>query len=150
MIKVHCGVHEVTEEGAVQIARICKRFKVPLFLHLRSEYSLLDYFLSSADVPIVLGHSGSGVYKFDMSGLHRAVDRAERYDNLWLDTSGTTYPLAREAVEKIGSHRMIFGSDAPHEHPGVALSMIKHLGLTSEDFHKICHRNLEEILNIRL
>ncbi|KXA90442.1 hypothetical protein AKJ57_04125, partial [candidate division MSBL1 archaeon SCGC-AAA259A05] len=143
--KIHDGLHKFSEGEAVRVAEGCKELEVPLFAHLE-DFSILDSILESLDLLVILAHLGTGVYQLRPAKVSKAVERAKTHKNLRLDTSGTTYPLARKAAEEVGPEKLIFGSDAPHEHPGVALSMIEYLDLTLQEREMVCHKNLENLL----
>ena len=70
---------------------------------------------------IILGHMG-GYFHVD-----EAIDVAERYPNIILETSAMPYPeKIREAVERIGAERVIFGSDGPVSSPALETQKIMH------------------------
>ncbi len=74
---------------------------------------------------IVLGHMG-GYFHVD-----EAIDVAERYDNVVLETSAMPYPAKiREAVERIGADRVIYGSDGPVCSPPLEVEKVRLAGLT--------------------
>lgn len=146
MVKVHFGVHKVSEKNILEVSRMCEQLGVPLFVDIKQNFKLLDALLSSTDIPVVLAHLGTGVYDLNVALLSKSLLRARGHKNLMLDTSGTTYPLLKQALDQTGPDQLVFGSDAPHEHPGVALGMIEYLGLPVEDFKKICAGNIQKIL----
>jgi predicted TIM-barrel fold metal-dependent hydrolase len=66
------------------------------------------------DARVILGHMG-GYFHVD-----EALDVAEQYPNLVLETSAMPYPdKIREAVERIGVERVVFGSDGPMSSPAL-------------------------------
>lgn len=68
--------------------------------------------------PVVLAHLGS--FPAEERMLHEAVDLARREPRVFLDTSGVvTAAFLRYAAERV-PHKLLFGSDAPLMHPGVA------------------------------
>ena len=74
---------------------------------------------------IVLGHMG-GYFHVD-----EAIDVAERYDNVVLETSAMPYPAKiREAVERIGADRVIYGSDGPVCSPPLEVEKVRLARLT--------------------
>ncbi len=58
------------------------------------------------DVPIILTKMGRGLHYFD-----NALSVAMRNVNVYFDTVGTTGEHVRAAVDKLGAHRLMFGSD---------------------------------------
>lgn len=74
---------------------------------------------------IVLGHMGGYFH------VEEAIDVAERYDNVVLETSAMPYPVKiREAVERIGADRVIYGSDGPVCSPPLEVEKVRLAGLT--------------------
>jgi len=61
---------------------------------------------SFPDIPFILGHMG--IHEPD-----EAISLAEQYDNVYLETSFQPWSKIRKAVNKAGSHRVLFGSDWP-------------------------------------
>ena len=57
---------------------------------------------------IILAHMG-GYYHVD-----DAIEAADRFPNLYLEASAMPFPdKIREAVQRIGAERVLFGSDGP-------------------------------------
>jgi hypothetical protein len=56
-----------------------------------------------------------------MGGYHHtedAIQICERYENLLLDTSACPYPHEiKRAIERLGAHRVLFGSDGTSSRP---------------------------------
>ena len=66
---------------------------------------------------IIVAHLGRYLCE-DGSLIDSFIRLAEEHDNILLDASGVVVTSKiREAVERIGSHRVIFGTDGPHEKP---------------------------------
>lgn len=146
MVKLHCGIHSVSEKNILKISRICEQLKIPLFIDIEQNFKILDVLLSYSNIPVILAHLGTGVYDLNMRLLSESLSRIKSHNNLWLDTSGTTYPLARRVIDRIGPDRLIFGSDAPHEHPGVQLCMIRYLHLSQSHLKKVLSGNIQKLL----
>src|SRR5690606_9321852 len=63
---------------------------------------------------IVMAHMGGYLHVED------AIDVASRHPNLYLETSAMPYPDAiREAIQRLGPDRVIFGSDGPGCNPAL-------------------------------
>lgn len=58
-------------------------------------------------VPIILTKMGRGIQTF----FDHALTVAMRNENIYFDTVGTTPEHLRQAVDEIGSHRIMFGTD---------------------------------------
>jgi predicted TIM-barrel fold metal-dependent hydrolase len=73
---------------------------------------------------------------------------AERYPNIVLDTSAIPYPRAiKEAVERIGSTRVLYASDGPGCDPRIEVHKVRLAGLTAQDEDAVFHRSIQAILD---
>jgi predicted TIM-barrel fold metal-dependent hydrolase len=87
---------------------------------------------------IVLGHMGHG----NIIYINGAIDVAARHPNVYLETSGMPmHSKIREAVERLGPDRVLYGSDAPFHHPTVELAKIRVSGLAPELVDRVLGEN---------
>jgi len=78
---------------------------------------------------IILGHMGHGNIVY----INAAIDVASRNPNVYLETSGMPmHSKIREAVERAGPDRVLYGSDIPFHHPTVELAKVRVSGLSSD------------------
>jgi predicted TIM-barrel fold metal-dependent hydrolase len=75
----------------------------------------------------ILGHLG-----VDLIDTY-AVDLVSTVDNVLVETSGGYTVLLRTAYERLGPDRLLFGSEAPHQHPSVELAKFAALDLPETD-----------------
>lgn len=67
---------------------------------------------------------------------------ALRYKNIYLETSGQMNPLIlKDAIKKIGSQRIVFGTDWPYKPVNIEIDKFLHLDLDSDDLENIFHKN---------
>ncbi|WP_078849569.1 amidohydrolase family protein [Streptomyces sp. NRRL F-5126] len=92
-------------------------------------------------VPFVLGHAGIG--NIDLY----AVERIAPLANVSLETSGGYTCVARAAVDRLGADRVLFGSEAPLQHPEVELAKLRCLRL-GDDWQKIHGGNARRLLGL--
>ncbi|WP_369029012.1 MULTISPECIES: amidohydrolase family protein [Streptomyces] len=92
------------------------------------------------EVTFVLGHAGIG--NIDLY----AVELIAHLPNVLLETSGGYGCVARAAVLQLGADRVLFGSEAPLQHPEVELTKLRHLGISDDDWQKIAWRNAGRLL----
>jgi predicted TIM-barrel fold metal-dependent hydrolase len=85
-----------------------------------------------------------------LGGYHHTDDAirvCEKYDNLLVDTSACPYPhKIKEAIERLGAHRVLFGSDGPGCNPKLELQKIMRLGLSEDEQRLVLHDNIASIL----
>jgi len=74
---------------------------------------------------------------------------AERYPNVYLELS-VNYEAAKleDTVERLGSRRLLFGSDAPLHHPSVMLQRIRVIGLGTDDAENILCGNARRLYGL--
>lgn len=90
----------------------------------------------------VLGHMGHTNIVY----IDGAIDVAERNSNIWLETSGM--PMSskiREAVNRVGADRVMYGSDAPFHEPQVEQLKVKLAGLNEEESEQVMHRTAHDL-----
>jgi predicted TIM-barrel fold metal-dependent hydrolase len=87
---------------------------------------------------IILGHMGHG----NIIYINAAIDVAERNPNVYLETSGMPmHSKIREAVERVGPDRVLYGSDTPFHHPSVELAKVRVSGLPTELTDRVLGEN---------
>ena len=87
---------------------------------------------------IVLGHMGHGNIVY----INAAIDVAARNPNVYLETSGMPmHTKIREAVDRVGPDRVLYGSDAPFHHPAVELAKVRVSGLDDERLARVLGEN---------
>jgi len=84
------------------------------------------------EATLILGHMG-GYYHGD-----EAIEVAERRPNVILETSAFPYPAKiREAVERVGADRVIYGSDGPVCSPRIEVEKVRLAGLDDADERRV-------------
>ena len=69
------------------------------------------------DVDFIIPHLGS--FMDDWRAQIAMLDPLVRHPNIYTDSSGVRrFDLLREAVQRAGPHKVLFGSDGPWLHPG--------------------------------
>jgi len=126
------------------------RHHVPVLIHCgHPPWSLPWSFERLADrfpdVKIVMAHMGHGHIVY----INGALDVAEDYGNIVVDTAGMTmHSKIREAVERLGEDRVMYGSDVPLGHPAWEIPKVKISGLSEEHLRNVLHDNAIEIYQL--
>lgn len=97
------------------------------------------------DVTFVAAHPG------ERENFMKHLERMERYDNLYLDLSGTgifRYGLVAYGVGRVGSGRFLFGTDYPICNPRMYVQAIYQESISEADRENILHKNAERILGL--
>lgn len=151
-IKLHPLMHGYlpNDQCVFPLAELAKDLDIPLMIHTgHPPYSLpwsvaqlADLYPDVTIVMIHMGH-GNGMY------VQAAIDMAKKYPNLYLETSGMPmHTKIREAYEKVGSHRIIWGLDAPFHHPTVEMQRTIVSGLTDRQLEDVFYNNAKELLKL--
>ncbi len=133
-------------ESVVKLVKKAAEFEAPVLFHSGDEpLSLPQQFKELAErapeATIILAHMGGYHHTDD------AIRLCERYENLLLDTSACPYPhKIGAAIERLGAHRVLFGSDGPGCNPKLELRKIIRLGLSENEQRLVLHDNIASIL----
>jgi hypothetical protein len=89
-------------------------------------------------VKVILGHMGHGNVVY----INGSIDVAARNPNVYLETSGMPmHTKIKEAVERIGPERVLYGSDVPFHHPAVEILRVRVSGLDAELLERVLLTN---------
>ena len=87
---------------------------------------------------LVAGPMGHGTITY----INAAIDVAERNPNVYLEPSGMPmHSKIREAVERMGPDRVLFGSDTPFHHPSAELAKVRVSGLPTDLTDRVLGEN---------
>jgi predicted TIM-barrel fold metal-dependent hydrolase len=129
------------------VMEVAARHRVPVLIHSgHPPWSLPWSFERLADrfpeVTIVMAHMGHGHIVY----INAALDVAEDHQNIAVDTAGMTmHGKIREAVTRLGDHRVMYGSDTPLGHPAWEIPKVRVSGLDEEQLSKVLYENAETI-----
>jgi predicted TIM-barrel fold metal-dependent hydrolase len=101
-------------------------------------WSIEELAVSFPDAKIVLGHMGHGNVVY----INASIDIALRRPNVYLETSGMPmHTKIREAYEKVGETRVLFGTDVPFHHPLVEITRVRVSGLPDDAVDRVLSKN---------
>jgi uncharacterized protein len=101
-------------------------------------WSIEELAVSFPDAKIVIGHMGHGNAVY----IQASIDIAARNPNTYLETSGMPmHTKIREAYERVGETRVLFGTDVPFHHPVVEIAKVQVSGLEPEGVERVLSRN---------
>ena len=108
----------------------CGRLGLPVFFHggragIEPEYThrftvirhYEDAVARHPEVDFILGHGGA-------RDVADAIPLAQAYPNVWLGIHGQGISVLREMIDRVGSGRLLFGSDWPFYHLGASLAKV--------------------------
>lgn len=131
----------------VELLRRAGRWGAPALFHCGDEpmttpTAIAAGAVQAPDTTVILGHMG-GYHHVD-----EAIRMAEQHPNLVLETSAMPYPhKIREAIDRVGAHRVIYGSDGPGCPPKLELRKVLAAGLTTEERRLVLHDNTQRLLD---
>jgi len=129
---------------------LAKKHRVPVLFHCgHPPWSLPWHFANLADVypdvTIIMAHMGHGHIVY----INGAIDVASAHENIILETSGMPmHSKIKEAAERVGVNRIIFGSDSPFGHPSFEIQKVKVSGLKSDQVDLILGENTKTIFKL--
>jgi hypothetical protein len=101
-------------------------------------WSIEELAVSFPEAKIVIGHMGHGNVVY----INGSIDVALRNPNVYLETSGMPmHTKIREAYERVGETRVLFGTDVPFHHPVVEIAKVRVSGLPPEAVDRVLSRN---------
>lgn len=106
-----------------QVAACCAEQGFPLYSHVLPNPGMTtaDFAKLARRFPetnFILGHMGFGPADAD------AIEFAAELENLYLESSLGNFLMLREALERLGPEKLIFGSEFPLSHPKAELEKI--------------------------
>lgn len=129
-------------------AEICEKYNVPLYVHSGHEPFSLPWQIGllaerHPKLKIVMLHMGHGhgIY------VDAAINMAMRYENIYLETSGTSMSAQiRNAYEK--NRKVMFGIDIPFHAPSVEIQKVQACGLGEDAVRDIFYNNAKRFLDL--
>lgn len=135
-------------EDTITLIRKAGELGVPTLFHCGDEPMTTPLSIEPAaaacpDSVVILGHMG-GYFHVD-----EAIEVAERQPNIVLETSATPYPQKiKEAVDRIGAERVVFGSDGPVSSPVLEREKVMIAGLSPADTALVLGANAARLLGL--
>jgi predicted TIM-barrel fold metal-dependent hydrolase len=133
-------------EDTLRLVRQAAERGAPTLFHCGDEPMTTPLAVAKAaeacpEATVILGHMG-GYFHVD-----EAIEVAERVPNVVLETSAMPYPAKiREAVERIGAERVIYGSDGPVCSPRIEVEKVRLAGLDPDAERLVLGENAERLL----
>jgi uncharacterized protein len=101
-------------------------------------WSIEELAASFPDAKIIIGHMGHGNVVY----INGSIEVALRNPNVYLETSGMPmHTKIREAYERVGETRVLFGTDVPFHHPVVEIAKVQVSGLPPGAVERVLGKN---------
>jgi len=117
--------------------------RLPVLIHcghpiFTLPWSIEELAVSYPEARIIVGHMGHGNVVY----INASIDVALRNPNVYLETSGMPmHTKIREAVERVGETRVLFGTDVPFHHPAVEILKVRVSGLDDRLVERVLSKN---------
>ena len=129
------AIHPLIEELVARDMPVLIHCGHPIFT---LPWSIEELAVSLPEAKIILGHMGHGNIVY----INGAIDVAERNPNVYLETSGMPmHTKIAEAFERVGPHKVMYGSDAPFHEVGVEIRKVQVSGLGPEQIDRVLDKN---------
>ena len=164
-IKIHMGECTLAEYVINPVLKVAGKYKVPCLIDLWGDLEVATTMVRSfPDTIFIIAHMGRYLCK-DEKILDSFIALAENFPNVFLDLSGVIVPeKIVEAVTRIGSIRLLWGSDGPHPLPDLVtnsqelpdlvaftrseLNKVTQLKLNDEDESNILGQSIIKLLRL--
>ena len=147
-----CTLAEYVTDPVIALA---ERLGVPCLIDCMGRFWDIERMAKCfPEAKLIVAHLGRYLCEDEVL-IDRFIELALKYRNIFLDVSGValTHKI-REAVSKVGSDRVIFGTDGPHEAPDTVgfakkeLDKIRALNLDPEDEEAVLGGTIARLLRI--
>ena len=131
----------------IEILRLASERGMVFNFHPNNDLNDMEgLFKALPDLKIVAAHlDGYGLYDW-------SIEMMKKYDNLYFDISahGNDHPgMLRDAVNKVGRERILYGSDYPGYSATPFIDAVKNSELTDVEREYIFYKNAERLLGIK-
>lgn len=141
------GWRDYSNKGLSEILDYAEQYNMVVSYHtMTEEQEEMDRMVAAhPGLTFVAAHPGErGFYE-------KHLERMEKYDNLYLDLSGTgifRYGNIAYGISRVGADRFLFGTDYPICNPGMYVHAVLHEQMTEEERQKILYGNAARILGM--
>jgi hypothetical protein len=120
-IKVHAGECRLTDYISDPVFELAGKLGVPCLVDFAGDFAAARRIASKfVRTRLIIAHLGQYLCT-SAERLDRFIEIAEACGNVFLDISGVALPWkVEDAVRRVGSDRVVFGTDGPHPAPDTA------------------------------
>lgn len=123
----------IDAKNNMHIIQVAEQFRLPMLIHTYDKGDtnpnrLLRVREKCPEIPIIMAHMGG-------NNWHEGIAVAEQTNNIYLDPICSIFNAdkIREAIDRIGAHRMVFGTDTTLMHPALIIGMYQGANLTEQE-----------------
>ena len=147
-IKIHRGETLLIPEVIGPVVEVAIKYGYPCVIDSGNDYdSIFALIKAYPELKLILAHLGSP--GGDVRAIDRIIEYIKDYPNVYLDTSYTAvYWKIRDAVDRLGASRVIYGSDGVIIDPRTELKKIEVLGFSPEQLELILCKNIAGLIGL--
>ncbi len=141
------GWKDYSSRNFAEILDVAEQYHMILSYHTVEEEAdqMAQMIAEHKKLIFVAAHPGQRV------GYEKHIERITRYENAYLDLSGTglfRYGMLCHGVKKLGSERILFGTDFPITNPGMYVQAVLYEHITDKDRENIFSKNARRLLSL--
>jgi uncharacterized protein len=137
----------IAESAMIPILEKCVELDFPILAHTTPQEC--EYLLGHVpECRFIMAHAGA--QPFAKGDWNRAIQAAERFQHLYLDTASSTIDMGflEACVEALGADRIIFGTDMPLLDPWPQLDKVRQTRVAPEALGKIMGGNILRLMGV--
>lgn len=137
------GWEDFSDKRLKEILDCAKQYRMIVSYHSTDGDEVERMLGDNPEILFVAAHPG------ERGRVEQHLERMMRYPNLYLDLSGTglfRYGMLKYMVNKIGSERILFGTDYPICNPGMYIQAVYCEEISDEARENIFYKNAERVL----
>ena len=154
-LKYHPSISdmEIDSVEMEDFLKIASELRFPVLVHCgRYWKSGIKYLINASvkfkSINFVGAHLGGNAT--DVIEKSIKILYSKKFPNIYLDTSAGKLPwLIEKAVNKLGSDKILFGSDEPYADVRIAKSCVELSNISQDDKDKIFYKNVERVYKIK-
>ncbi len=147
-----CGIKVHRHSGSItrEICEVAQYFSIPILYDVMDDAGSIEFFANEyPEVNFIIPHLSS--FGNNWKAQKSFIPYLTEYPNVFTDSSGVQwFDLLKEAFEKAGAEKILFGSDGPWLHPAVELSKIMLLTTNREMLYLMLIQNILRLTNQKL
>ena len=136
---------DYASENLREILKKAAEYQMIVNFHTMSEWQeqMEAMIAQNPQVTFVAAHPG------DRDDFLKHLERLNKYDNIYLDLSGTglfRYGMLRHGIETVGAEKFLFGTDYPIVNPGMYVEAVRFEHISEKDREMIFSENAKRLL----
>jgi hypothetical protein len=145
LVPYYNGWEDYYDSGLNEIYKAIDRLNMVVSLHTQSDDTIDQALANFPNITFVCAHPR------DHKDYDRHIKRMQMYDNCYIDISGTglfRWGMLKTLVDKVGSERILFGTDYPICNPKMYVQAVDYEKISSQAKENIYYNNAVRILGL--